>query len=292
MEEKVNLTDSAEYSVNIEDVDFHLLVDREREKKRAEMPCVLHDHVSAELFAALKGTVRVATESNTLCLESGDLAVIPPGVKHSLLPCLDSEAAVISFICNKRYDRNPSDIYKKLSGYVAGDRIAICRGVPDYCERVRAISKTAVNDDGVIPAMKALTLLLELTSFSEKGFTSVDERQGERYDIHRMMQLDNMIGRYYVYDLKLSDVAEKLYISSRQLDRIVRKRYGKSLHKVIMEKRVQAAVNMLVSTDMTVERVGSTVGFSSNAGFYREFFSVYGVTPAEYRKNSKNSCKP
>ena len=71
------------------------------------------------------------------------------------------------------------------------------------------------------------------------------------------------------------------------LDRIVRKRYGKTLHKVIMETRLRSAERMLVTTNMTVQEIGSEVGFSSNAGFYREFSRLYGTTPAEYRKSSQ-----
>ena len=87
--------------------------------------------------------------------------------------------------------------------------------------------------------------------------------------------------------LTMKEIADELYISSRQLDRIVRKRYGKTLHKVIMETRVRTAEQMLLTTDMTVERIGRAVGFSSGAGFYREFSAAYGMTPAEYRRKQK-----
>ena len=51
-----------------------------------------------------------------------------------------------------------------------------------------------------------------------------------------------------------------------------------------MDKRIQTAEQLLVTTDMTVDKIAVTVGFSSSAGFYREFMKRYDTTPAEYRK--------
>jgi len=101
------------------------------------------------------------------------------------------------------------------------------------------------------------------------------------------MRLDALIASSYMKELTLKDIADSLYISSRQLDRIVRRRYGKTLHKVIMETRVRAAAHMLLTTDKAVDKIGREVGFSSNAGFYREFSRYCGSTPAEFRKKGQ-----
>ena len=292
MTDKVNLPADAEYSVSVENIRFHLLITdtkNDPDKEKAEdSPLILHDHVSSEIFAAVKGSTAIRCEGSDILLSEGDVAIVPPGVKHTMLRSTEhDETAGLSFTCDRDPSRGSFDLYSKLKPFTGGDKIAVYRSLPKMCEKIKRISDALGDRGGIIPAIDTVTLLLEASEIEDNHPGITDDLAEEQYDIKRMMQLDNIIGRYYVSGLKMSDVAEKLYISSRQLDRIVRKRYGKTLHKVIMEKRVSAARNMLVTTDMTVERIGSTVGFSSNAGFYREFCAVYGVTPAEYRKNSK-----
>ena len=69
------------------------------------------------------------------------------------------------------------------------------------------------------------------------------------------------------------------------------KQYGKTLHQVIADKRINASVNLLITTDMTVEAIASEVGFNSSVGFYREFVKRHSLTPAEYRRANKASNK-
>ena len=77
---------------------------------------------------------------------------------------------------------------------------------------------------------------------------------------------------------------KELFISTRQLDRIVIKRYGKSLHQLIVDRRFTLAEQLLSTTDLTVEVIASRAGFSSSASLYREFKKRRGVTPAAFRR--------
>ena len=289
LKRSISLPDEYEYAVSIENVDFRLLVSRENIKSEENIPLTLHNHVSAEIFAAIEGEIRIAIEGDNIVLHKGDIAVIPPKLRHSMLPFKgNSQVSVFSFICNKRNERNTDDLYSKLTACVSGNEPAVFRSVFPLCERSKEISEVSSGSYDKIKSIKAVLLLIELSLAQNGEIGEKISDDAERYDIQRMMKLDNLVGRYYNSDLKTSDIAAELYVSSRQLHRIALKRYGKTLRKVIIEKRVQAAERLLLTTDMSVERIGSEVGFSSAAGFYREFEAVYGLTPAKYRKNKKN----
>ena len=278
-----------EFTVNIENINFRLLVDGQHEKNGVEPDVFfLHSHVSVELFACVFGNIALATEEGKLTLSEGDLAIVPPGVPHCMLPVeKDAESAVISFICDKRADKNTPDLYSILSAYVCTDGLLLYRGRMDICSEVAGIVRLGQNECGILPALKTVELLIRLSEMpSEKNFDTAEKGAEGKFDIQRMMRLDTVIASSYMKKLSMKEIADELYISSRQLDRIVRKRYGKTLHKVIMETRLRSAERMLMTTNMTVQEIGSEVGFSSNAGFYREFSRLYGTTPAEYRKKA------
>ena len=84
------------------------------------------------------------------------------------------------------------------------------------------------------------------------------------------------------------EVAGKLFISTRQLDRICQKRFGKSFHDQITERRLSAAVKMLTETALTVDEIGRQVGFPAKSGFYRAFTAMFGMTPFQFRKQYPN----
>jgi len=278
-----------EFTVSVENIKLHLLITRDTERSAnsdtTSPPSSLHDHVSTEIFASVKGMTEISCEGSRLLLEEGDMAIVPPWVRHYMLPRgTASDTAVVSFLCERRAVGGAADLYSVMKPFLTGDSIAVFRAVPKLCERVERISDTVGTGHEVTPALEAVMLLLDAAAI---GGCKTEGNRGEsveQYDIKRMMKLDNIIGRLFMQDLKMADVAKQLYISPRQLDRIVRRRYGKSLRRVITEKRLKESERLLLTTDMTAERVGITVGFSSSASFYRGFCTAYGVTPAEYRK--------
>ncbi|MBQ8743493.1 MAG: AraC family transcriptional regulator [Clostridia bacterium] len=287
MEIKIAPTEWREYSIAIENIQFRMLISGSSEEcKKDEKFPDLHSHVSAELFAVTKGGVQIITDENTLILEQGDLVIVPPWVRHCMFCSTPkSEIAVWSFICEKRNRGRVCDVYKKLHRYVSGDRPLVYRDVLDLCQSSMNVLSEDSKGSEILPAIRAVELLLSISDRMRDTVSVEKSFESDRYDINRMMRLDSIIADFCAEDIRLEGIAAELYISGRQLDRIVRRRYGKSLHSVMMEKRVQAAERLLVTTDITVEEVGREVGFTSPSGFYREFTRYYGTTPAKYRKN-------
>ena len=89
-------------------------------------------------------------------------------------------------------------------------------------------------------------------------------------------------------DITVGDIAARLFISPRQLARIVKQRYGTTLHETIRKKRVTVAAKLLLDGNKTVEEIGHEVGFHSKSCFYRAFYAEFQETPLGYRKNAGN----
>ena len=142
------------------------------------------------------------------------------------------------------------------------------------------------NFEKFLAALHFLEMLLEIVKVKTKEYAYTDQKNNESvaYDIERMMKLDSMIANRYLKKCNASDYAKELFISTRQLDRIVIKRYGKSLHQLIVDRRFTLAEQLLLTTDLTVEVIALRAGFSSSTSFYGEFKKRKGVTPAVFRK--------
>ena len=83
-------------------------------------------------------------------------------------------------------------------------------------------------------------------------------------------------------------IADKLHIS----DRVLYRRLGKSQQfkpqRLIKDTRMKRATDLLTNTNMTIEEVMYSIGYSNRSTFFKNFKETFGVTPKEYRSNPNN----
>lgn len=84
--------------------------------------------------------------------------------------------------------------------------------------------------------------------------------------------------------LALTALADRVHLSPRTLDRRFREQLGVSPGRWLLERRVEAARELLETTQLTVEAVSAQVGLSSGANLRRRFQDAVGTTPAAYRR--------
>lgn len=87
-------------------------------------------------------------------------------------------------------------------------------------------------------------------------------------------------------NLKISDTAKHLNISSHQLSQFLNDNLGKSFSLFINMYRIEEAKQLLVSNNnYTIEAIGYDCGFNSKSTFFTTFKKITGTTPAEYIKD-------
>lgn len=84
--------------------------------------------------------------------------------------------------------------------------------------------------------------------------------------------------------LALTALADRVRLSPRTLDRRFREQLGVSPGRWLLNRRVEAARELLETTQLTVEAVSAQVGLSSAANLRRRFQDAVGTTPAAYRR--------
>ena len=66
-----------------------------------------------------------------------------------------------------------------------------------------------------------------------------------------------------------------------------RQSFGMPLHKYLVQRRMDAALQRLADTDMTVTQLAHELGFSSHAHFTTVFRQHMGMTPSSYRADQR-----
>jgi AraC family carnitine catabolism transcriptional activator len=84
--------------------------------------------------------------------------------------------------------------------------------------------------------------------------------------------------------LSARQLAQRAGISVRALGRILRDRVGESPMRYYLKVRLQAARNSLFYSDIPIQGIAASCGFSCPEVFSRSFRSHFGVSPREFRQ--------
>ncbi|RVU27674.1 helix-turn-helix domain-containing protein [Streptomyces antnestii] len=82
--------------------------------------------------------------------------------------------------------------------------------------------------------------------------------------------------------LTVSDLAERVSMSSSAFSHLFREVTGKSPYQFVKEIRLNRARELLVEGELTVTQVSRAVGYGSTSHFINEFRSRFGATPRAY----------
>ena len=90
------------------------------------------------------------------------------------------------------------------------------------------------------------------------------------------------------YSMYVSDVAIKLGITPKHLNKVFSRETGESIKQYITRKRFSAAEKFLKKGIPPTE-VAQVVGYSTYTAFYRAFVAIYSMTPSEFIKQTEGS---
>jgi AraC family transcriptional regulator len=111
---------------------------------------------------------------------------------------------------------------------------------------------------------------------------------GKRYTREIIIAMD------YIYDnlhskIRLDEIADAVNMSRGYLSRLFHKETGISIADYIILKRVEAAKNMLLYSEYSLDEIANYLAFASTSYFISTFKKSAGMTPREYRNVKKIS---
>ena len=134
--------------------------------------------------------------------------------------------------------------------------------------------------------------LLERRKLLQKNFTrnsTKDSTSSEQFAIHDQIFLNKVIDLIHAQmgsqNINITNLADSLSMTSRQLNRKINAITGDNISKYILQVRMLHAKHLLDSNkDYTVAEVAYKCGYEENSNFTRAFKMLYGITPTQYRK--------
>ena len=117
-------------------------------------------------------------------------------------------------------------------------------------------------------------------------------------ELHRLRPSDlapkiafikDYIQQNYAQDITNKDLAELVGYHEYYLNRVFAKHMGTNLHNYLLKVRLNHACFLILNTDLNLNAIPELVGFRNYPHFSSYFKQTYGCSPAQYRKQLKES---
>jgi transcriptional regulator GlxA family with amidase domain len=115
---------------------------------------------------------------------------------------------------------------------------------------------------------------------------SVEERN------RGMLRARDAMDRAFAEPLDISRLARIAEVSEAHFIRTFRATFGETPHRYLQRRRVERAMFLLRTTDISVTDICFDVGFSSLGTFSRTFHDVVGESPIVFRKRGCMAVAP
>ncbi len=100
--------------------------------------------------------------------------------------------------------------------------------------------------------------------------------------------MEQYIEQNFQTKLSLEEIAEALHANRSYLSRLYKSKTGKNLFDAILDRRIEAAKEYLLFTDMKTYEISEAVGIEDSGYFSKMFKKKIGVSPKEYRKGGNH----
>ena len=122
-----------------------------------------------------------------------------------------------------------------------------------------------------------------LVSAGNKLAGSENIREGRE---ERIVDIMNYIQNHYK-DVTLEELSENFHLSKPYLSKYIKENGGTTFQEAVKKARMKKARTMLKESNQTVESIASYVGYENVEHFNRLFKKSYGITPVQFRRESR-----
>lgn len=86
-------------------------------------------------------------------------------------------------------------------------------------------------------------------------------------------------------NLSVKDLASKLSVSPSQLTRVFQKKYGLTPIEYLLQKRLEASMDLLKNQNLSIKEIAIRCGFANGSYFSNFFRHRTGISPEAFRNN-------
>jgi len=259
------------------------------------LPLRYHSHAGYEVQLISGGSGSVLMDDGVYAVETGDLVLIRPECKHKMDlgegQCL-RRITFLFFLSGE--EKTDAESRYLLAPFEQAPAFLKVPHMVDRLPEIPIIQKELAEQQPCF-RLRIRTAMIGLFIAMARAFDaqlcyagSVKNVYPTDVDKNRAQKIEDILHNYEYQNMTCSEIAKKLNLSQRQLERILQKLYHKDFRTLRLELRMDTANALLEEGSLTMEEIAEKLGYSSVPAFYAAYRKFYGMPPGKYKKSSKN----
>ncbi len=261
-------------------------------KFRVESESDYHDHDHTELAYILSGKGRYLVNGNEFDVDTGDLIICNPGVKHKQLLTNPKEPSMkfITGFTNYHFKDMPANsLLLKNGGCILHTTAELRQELYKHCYAM--LTEEENNQVGRYFMLKTHLMQMLLLIMREIADVEKTEQKGcsfETYNkIYAVNRIINYLNENYNHKISLEKIAHNMYLSPVYISKIFKEETGESPINYLIKIRLEKAKEILQTNDAgSIKDIASQVGYDDVYHFSKLFKKYYGISPLYYRKKT------
>lgn len=239
----------------------------------------MHRHTFYEIHFIIKGSLSyITSENKVLSAKKGEYIFIPPKIEHQRsVESEDLKKAVLAFSV---IDKESTFYHFPAEAFVSNE----C----EWFEYIFGLLTIALESDNGNTSQLMGSILSSLVILLAESVEIKDVKQKVIYKDDRLVKAKRFIADNSFRNLSVSEVADFVYLSVKQLERLFAEYEHIKVYDYIAKARCDVAKTLLVRDELTIAQVASQLEFSNVYNFTRFFKKVEGITPGAYKKVKSN----
>ena len=238
----------------------------------------LHFHSELEVLYVEEGEISVTAETENQLLKKGDICIILPGQIHTLLQIGRIKLSVIK-------------LFPAISLYSTRmERYIFSEDSPHYAPLKSAVDRMLAEDAeqriGYQIAVRTACDTLALYVLRKLAFAADTNASPEKhtFGMRFLESANEYLEACYKKEITLDAAAAAFGYSRSYFSRLFKAVCGMNFFDYLSIFRLKKSTALLQSSDLTIESVAFSCGYSCLRSYNRAFHKYFGQSPGSYRK--------
>ena len=250
-----------------------------------------HTHSSYEFHIVAAGGCKVILDDGEFIANEGEFYLTPPGIYHEQRS-IEENGHYVEYSINCDFIKQHEEI-TEISVINEILSLATCKCFVDKNNILNffneALKEAYYEDVGFYNNIKNLAELIIIQAARGTNESKIESVYSPPQKIAKNAYRFRLIDKYVEDNLGNSittkDLAGFMFLSEKQVYRVIKEMIGKSTKEFINEKRLSKAKELLKNSNLHIKEISEILGFNSEYYFNQFFKREEGYPPGVYRNN-------
>ncbi len=263
----------------------------EKQTRFAKVP--LHSHGFIELVYVYQGEMNQNVNDRDITLNKGDILLLNQFAKHEV-EAAGKNDIIINFIIKTEFFSKLMSLFDQenlISDFIlasvngkkkVAEHILFKVGKVGSIQDIMSVIITEIYSDNPLKVVRVNFLVGLLITELLSNIDSSDYYAGGSYNETIAVTVLKYIDDNY-QTASLKQIANQLNQPNYKISKLLKDFSGKTFSELLVEKRIEKAVELLKSTNHSIVDIINMTGYENASHFYKVFKDKYNMSIKEYR---------